>query len=401
MLSSDTASQEVNTSKFRNGHLLESKEDLAGKDDPEVGLVFSVSPNSLLERYAILDRYALMERYEIVERYSFLDVFTGFSITTKASQVDALLLEMEADPNIDWIEPDFQVRGPVSKSVFDPKGQMMPPTLIQVGAHRSYTRSGNGRGTVNADIYILDTGVSHPDINVVESRNFSDDPDAQDTDGHGTHIAGIAAAIDDSDGIVGMAPGARVHNFKVFGSSGRADASTVIAAIEAAIQDMKKNPDMEAVINLSLGEDVSTTDMTALDQAAQAALDAGFAVVAAAGNHGGQVATITPAHLPGIITVGSGFFGMDGFSGRGPQVDIVAPGLIVTSLAPNASGVYLMDGTSMSAAHVTGAVALYFGKRGTQTAAEAEEYLLANSKKAILGLRGGTPNRVLNVRGLR
>ncbi|NNE69507.1 MAG: S8 family serine peptidase [Rhodothermales bacterium] len=390
----------VSEDKFRNAHLV-PRAQTAGKDGDQTALVFAVSPNSLLERYSILERYALLERYAIVERYEFLEAFVGFSILVNSSELDALAAEMSTDPDIAWIEPDFPVKGPVQKLALDPDGQMLPPTLRQVGADKSYTRSGDGRGSVDADIYIIDSGVSHPDINVVESRNFSTDPTADDLQGHGTHIAGIAAAIDDKDGIVGVAPGARVHNFKVFGSSGTADVSVVIQAIEAVIAAKKASPEMEAVINLSLGEDVGTPEDTSLDLAVQAALDAGLAVVVAAGNHGGPIDTITPAHEERAITVGAGFFGMDDFSGHGAGVDIVAPGLLVTSLAPNVGGVYLMDGTSASAAHVTGAVALYFGKRKQQTAAEAKDWILTNAKNSWWAFPGSTPRRVLDVSGMR
>jgi len=90
---------------------------------------------------------------------------------------------------------------------------------------------------------VIDTGVSNGDINVVENVDFSGtDPSAADTDGHGTHIAGIIGAGDNRTGIVGIAPGARIHNLKVFGPNGAADDSMVMAAIEYAIKWKRSNP---------------------------------------------------------------------------------------------------------------------------------------------------------------
>ena len=95
-----------------------------------------------------------------------------------------------------------------------------------------------------------------------------------------------------------MAPGARVHNFKVLDDSGKSDISVVIAAVEHVLSAKLASPTTPMVVNLSLGEDVGTTAYTALDEAIVAATAEGVVFVVAAGNQGIDASNVTPAPGP-------------------------------------------------------------------------------------------------------
>lgn len=113
-------------------------------------------------------------------------------------------------------------------SVTTPPRQVVPPNVARVGATTSSARSGDGKGVVDADIAILDSGIdsTHADLNVVGGVDCTDSyrpvleghPAWHDVDGHGTFVAGIAAAKDNAIGVVGVAPGARLWAVKVLES---------------------------------------------------------------------------------------------------------------------------------------------------------------------------------------
>ena len=113
---------------------------------------------------------------------------------------------------MDYVEPDIKVRAFL---------QSLPTGIDRVDADLSSTKSGDGNGAVNADIGILDTGIdlSHPDLNIYRQVTFvSGTISGNDDNGHGTAVAVIAAAKDNSDGVVGVAPGARLWSIKVLDS---------------------------------------------------------------------------------------------------------------------------------------------------------------------------------------
>ena len=93
--------------------------------------------------------------------------------------------------------------------------------MSRTGNDWSSTRPGDGSGMVDEDIYVIDTGIQpHPDLNAgigVSVRGGS----GVDCDGHGTHMAGIAGAMDNATGFVGVAPGVRLHGIRVLDCNGR------------------------------------------------------------------------------------------------------------------------------------------------------------------------------------
>jgi hypothetical protein len=227
----------------------------------------------------------------------------------------------------------------------------------------------------DVDIAILDTGISlnHPDLNVYRTVSFVEGiTSGNDPVGHGSHVAGVAAAKDNSLGIVGVAPGAKLWAIKVCDNSGECKISDQIKGIEYAI----KHANEIDVLNIS----IENPNSPALNNIISAAVKAGITVVVSAGNYGQDASTTTPANNPNVITVSAigdsdgkcGGLGpvlpqFDGsvpddtfafFSNFGPAVKMAAPGVNVLSTY-NGTGYAVDSGTSMAAPYVTGAAALY------------------------------------------
>jgi subtilisin family serine protease len=236
----------------------------------------------------------------------------------------------------------------------------------------SSTKSGSGFGSVNADIAIIDTGIDldHPDLFVHVQKTFVlGTTSANDDRGHGTHVAGIAAAKDNSIGVVGVAPGARLWAIKVLDSSGSGSISTIIKGVDYVTGYA---PWID-VANMSLGCECTSTS---LDTAISNSVKAGVIYVVAAGNSNKNAATFSPANHPSVIAV-SAIADSDGkcgrlgpstsrgaddtlasFSNYGSLVDLAAPGVNIYSSYKD--GTYAtLSGTSMAAPHVAGMAALH------------------------------------------
>lgn len=407
-----------NVDKFRHAHLMDralrsGTNQIAGKKPNELGLIFKIKKQRIVERYALLQRYALFERFALLQRYEYDQAFAGFAVTiedtTGGSDFGSILTALQADPDIEWIEPDFSISTPTSSTLDGHVGQKVPWSVSYVGGETSSAASGDGVGSVDIDVYVLDTGITNDDLNIVESIDFRDTlgtgiVDPNDYDGHGTHVAGILAAKDDDSGLVGIAPGARIHNLKVLGDDGTTDVSVVIAAVEYIIAARQANPSTPMVVNVSLGEDIGTTEYTALDEALDTLVGMGVTVVAAAGNQGSNSDHVTPAHVTSVITVGAhdaqGMF--TAYSNWGPKVDILAPGTDIVSLSPAFGGTGApvnMTGTSMAAPHVAGAAALYLSSNPTASPAEVLTALLANARTGIQLTGGVTASSSVYVGG--
>ena len=165
---------------------------------------------------------------------------------------------------------------------------------------------------------------------------------------HGTHVAGTAAAADNGEGVLGVAPEATLHAVKVLDCCGGGDFSDIAAGIEWSAQQGHD------VINMSLGGDESDAVNDALDYAAQQ----GVVLVGSAGNEGEDDSVTPPGTHPEVITVSATDENdeLADFSSRGEEVDIAAPGAdVLSSVARDDYAEF--SGTSMSAPHVAGAAA--------------------------------------------
>jgi serine protease AprX len=243
-------------------------------------------------------------------------------------------------------------------------------------------------GTEGEDvtIAILDTGIDneHDDLqNVISEQDFTGEG-TDDNNGHGTHVASIAAGSGaESAGIYkGVAAKARLMDVKVLGASGSGRLSDTIAGIEWATL---QNAD---IISMSLGAQIPCNGLDATSLAANAAVKRGVHVVVAAGNAGPLPGSISsPGCAQDVITVGSvgKLDSVSVFSSRGPTLDarikpdIVAPGELIFA-AKNGGGYQALSGTSMSTPHVSGAVALILSENPSLSPSQVKEILMDSSK---------------------
>ncbi|MBE0478731.1 S8 family serine peptidase, partial [Candidatus Aerophobetes bacterium] len=322
-------------------------------------------------------------------------------------------------PGVLYVEHDREVR--ITE-------QVIPTGIRRIRAHESSIANIDG---VDVDIVIIDTGIdrNHPDLNVVAGRNFtSDDPSAwDDGNGHGTHVAGIAAALDNDIGVVGVAPGARLWAVKVLGASGSGSLSDLIAGVDWVTQ----NADEIAVANMSLGLYARSRS---LRTAIQNSVAAGVVYFAAAGNDSRDVYgadgvfgtrdDFIPAAYPEVAAISAladsdgepGSLGPDtskdygkddsfaSFSNYsrsvaadnpvnspGAAIDLLMPGVDIYSTYKN-MGYATLSGTSMSSPHAAGLAALYIAAHGRATSA-AEVYAI---RQALIdmGMDQATGNRL-------
>ena len=226
-----------------------------------------------------------------------------------------------------------------------------------------------GRGV---KVAVLDTGIddSHPDLasTVLEARDFTGSATGQrDYAGHGTHVAGIIAARQNQQGVVGICPGLNEAGGgllvgKVLGDDGAGTDSSVVAGIEwAAAQGAH-------LISMSFGSPVPSTVM---QDAIRSVVSGGVFVICAAGNNGADNSVDYPGRWIETIAVGAvdRHGRVASFSSRGPEVAVAAPGQDVLSTYPR-NRYAKLSGTSMATPFVTGVVALMLAKhrqQGSQT----------------------------------
>ena len=288
-----------------------------------------------------------------------------------------------SNPEVDFVEPDVKVQ---AFSQNPSTGYSRVGGLSSVNIPHSQT-------SINAGIAIIDTGIdlNHPDLNVYKQVSFIPGISANDDNGHGTAVAGIAAAEDNSVGIVGVAPGARLWAIKVLDSTGTGSISTIIQGIDYVTQ----NAGQIDAANLSFGCKCTSS---ALNLAINNSVSAGVTYVVAAGNSGEDMSSWTPANNPNVISVvaiadsdgkcgGVGpptQYGPDdslaSFSNFGSKATLAAPGVDIYTTYMGSSYVTL-SGTSMAAPFVTGAAALYHSLHPGTSPLQVRNALIAAGSK--------------------
>lgn len=214
-------------------------------------------------------------------------------------------------------------------------------------------------GSAAVTVAIVDTGVDygHPDLanKLVAGYDFvNSDADPQDDNGHGTHVAGIAAASSNNGtGIAGVSWEARIMPVKVLNSAASGTYANTAAGIVWAVDHGAQ------IINLSLG---ATNPSSVLEDAVSYAHSQGVVIIAAAGN-GGDNFVSYPARYPNVIAVArmNSTNNWDG-SNYGPEIDLAAPGALIYSTV--VGGYDYKSGSSMSTGFVSGLAAILMGIPG-------------------------------------
>lgn len=257
------------------------------------------------------------------------------------------------------------------------------------------------------EVAILDTGIDydHPDlqdnikwgISVLRGRISTNPRSYIDRNGHGTHVAGTIAALNNDIGVVGVAPEVEIYAIKVLGNGGIGSWSDLILGIEQALLGpdgvldadgdgiIVGDPDDDAaeVISMSLG---GSSAPDSVHDAISEAYQLGVVLIAAAGNEGAEYPSYPAVYLE-VIAVGA--TDMDdqvpSWSNRHPE--IVAPGVDILSTYPDNTYKEL-SGTSMAAPHVSGVVALiqavYYNNYGTILPVGTEDDLTTDTVRGIL-----------------
>lgn len=319
----------------------------------------------------------------------------GFSAHLTAKQLRTL----RKDPKVMRIEKDAVVSLP--KPVENISALATPQTT----GWNIKREGGIYTGSISKQVhvYVLDSGISvHPDLNVASRVSFiSSNPSGIDQNSHGTHCAGLVGAINNTIDVVGVAPGVELNGVQVLDKNGSGSLSGVINGINYVIQQKKTKYAKEAVImNLSLGMQTGTTAYNAMDNAVQAAINAGVIVCIAAGNSSSDVKFSSPSRVSSAIVVGS--YGSSNkfsyFSNFGSGVSVLAPGENILSTVPGNTTAF-MSGSSMSTPQAAGWCALYLSQPGnllktqSQVRAAITSIPQNSSNPAITGVRTGTTNK--------
>ncbi len=350
------------------------------------------------ELWAYLDKgllgmvQQLEQRLQFSARHVYSNALSGFAAQLTAQQIAAL----ESDPTIDYVEAD---------GVMHTTAQVLPWGVDKVDADLSSAHAGNGSGMVSGvNAYVIDTGVgglvlsSGLDLSVKKRLNFvSSEPGVvRDGVGHGTHVAGTLAALDNLADMVGVAPGVSINSVRVLDSNGYGAASDIVKGIDWVTANAVK----PAVANMSLGGSVQQ----ALDDAVKRSVAKGIFYAIAAGNSNADACKQSPARAGGgtdngIMTTAATDKNDAAawFSNYGRCVDVWAPGVDILSLSP--SGTATMSGTSMASPHVAGAAALYLSRHPTATPTQVEAAI--RNATAVPGTKAqdGAAIRRLNVAG--
>jgi len=301
----------------------------------------------------------------------------GLSIVAvTAGQEAAATAKLLADPAVEYVERDYRVRDTSLRqagNAYSALAKERVPNdpafsrqwgLLKIGAPKAW---GVTTGSPAVIIAILDSGIDqdHEDLatKVVGNKNFSDSDTVDDIYGHGTHVAGIAAAITNNRiGVAGTGYNSRLLNVKVMSDDGYSEVSIIAQGIVYAANHGAR------VLNMSFAGPITSKT---LRNAVKYAARKGAIMVASAGNDG--TATVNyPAAYPEVIAVGA----TDGGDQKAPYssfgaswVDVAAPGSEIYSTGPDHPNVFGIENygtlscTSMAAAFVSGEAALLCARR--------------------------------------
>lgn len=316
-----------------------------------------------------------IDTYNIIN-YTPHQQINAISVDISESVID----KIKKNPKIRYVEYDAWVH--TEKKV------VQPPQQIDWGVYGINAPTAWDSSTgIDVKIAVIDTGISknHPDLNVNSGINLVGELHNKkwdDDNGHGTHVAGIIAACNNSIGVIGVAPDVELYAVKVLDSYGNGRISDVIEGIEWSVLN---NMD---IISMSLGTDVYSQ---ALDDTCNNAYDSGILLVAAAGNNGdGNLSTddvMYPARFDSVIAVSAVDYDNIAplWSADGCEMELAAPGVNIYSTWLD-GGYATRSGTSMATPFVSGVAALLM--QGDNVSSPDEIRVILTNNSIDLGVEG-------------
>ncbi|WP_049970618.1 S8 family peptidase [Haladaptatus cibarius] len=279
-------------------------------------------------------RFAVEASNDVVREF---DSITALTIRVPKQAITAL----ESAPDVNYVEENGQMRA---------LAETLPWGVDRIDADVAQTNGYTGAG---ADVAVVDTGIDadHPDLqaNLGNGKTYHGSS-WSDENGHGTHVAGTIAAVNNYSGVGSIAPDATLHAVKALNSYGSGSYSDIAAGIEWAANQGHD------VINLSLGGSKSAT----IESAVEYAYSQGSLLVGAGGGSGpcSESCVGYPAAEPEVIAVGATNEndGRASFSSQGPEIELAGSGTDIYSTYYD-NTYETLSGTSMATAHVAGAAA--------------------------------------------
>ncbi|MDP3312795.1 S8 family serine peptidase [Lutibacter sp.] len=280
----------------------------------------------------------------------------GFTAVLNESQLELL----RKDPRVKSIEKDYIISLGKPSGTPGGGGGTDPAQETPWGI----TRIGGATNGIGKTAWIIDSGIDsgHSDLKVDIDRSRSyvtqGKYSIEDGNGHGTHVAGTVAAIDNAIGVVGVAAGATIVALRVLDNRGSGQFSWTIAALDYVYASGTSGD----AVNMSLGPQSRYVD-SAVDAAAFAVAGRGIKIAIAAGNSSDDSLFYSPARAglnnANIYTVASmtSSDSWSSFSNYGTPVDVIAPGSSVKSTYKD-GGYATLSGTSMASPHVCGLLLL-------------------------------------------
>lgn len=340
----------------------------------------------------------LGRRFGVQVGFVYRAALRGFSGKMTAAAARAVAEQ----PGVTAVIPDLRVHAfeqalPTGVNRVQVDTLTTPPALVQID---------HSDEAPDIDIAIIDTGIGpHDDLRIAGGVDLTGSGSYADGHFHGTHVAGIAAAVDNDSGVVGVCSGARLWAVRVLGADGSGALSTVAAGVDWVADQSQHPGTVIEVANLSLGayypplyeslfgDPLKTAILSASAQGVH------FAV--AAGNDSANAADYIPARYDPVICTSAmadsdgqaGGDSLASFSNYGSKVDVTAPGVGILSTTPNNTfGTY--SGTSMASPHTAGAIADYLLSHPGATPAQVLSVFRNSGEAAPPGGWPGDPDGI-------
>jgi len=317
---------------------------------------------------------------------SYDTVLKGFAIYLPDTAATAFVEAMKKNPQVLSIESDTVIKiDATTQSNPDWGLDRIDQKALPLNSAYSYLQTGSG-----TTAYIVDTGIlsTHQQFSgrvLAGYTAISDGNGTTDCNGHGTHVAGTVGGS-----TYGVAKNVSLVPIRILGCDGSGASSNVIAGLDWILKNGKK----PAVVNMSLGGDVSAS----LDSAVENLFNNGYVMVVAAGNSNADACSSSPARVSKALTVAAtdNTDARASYSNYGSCVDIFAPGSqINSSWIGSNTATKILNGTSMATPHVAGVVAEMLQSTPTATPQTISTNLLNQASSNVVKNPSGSPNRLL------